>query len=179
MPEHELNHFSNDRIAHDRLGLPISDQKQVRPAERFSFGIYVNRIDLASVARVMHVSAAIATYPDESGKQRLAAYGFSTATDIGPFAAACDKLCSDRALVIPDIALHHTLIGFAGLLSKPDTRFLVGIALQNNRGQRVGSLAVVNSAKAVASRGISFRNLLALGKAFTETGRLDAELIAA
>ncbi len=179
MPENAQRPVTSNRIAHYRLVSVLAAQEAASSPERLDIGNGGNRINLSSVAKIMHVPLAIATYPGENGTRTFATHGFSNAADVGRFAAACDRLCLDRALVIPDMAVHGALSGFADLLPKADIRFLVGISLQNNRGQRVGSLAVMNSSKAVASRGISFKTLTALGRAFAETGRLHAELIAA
>lgn len=167
------------RLGHYRLVNVLAAMEAACPPQRLDVANGGDRVNLSSVAKIMHVPVAIATYRAQNGLQTFAAHGFSNATSVGPFAAACDNLCSDRTLAIPDIALHTTLGGFVNILPKPDIRFLVGMALQDKRGQRVGSLTVMNSSKAVARQGVSFRMLIALAKAFTETGRLHAELIEA
>ena len=172
-------HNVSNRLGHYRLVTVLAAMEAACPPQRLDVSNGGGRVHLASVAKVMQVPVAIATYRDQSGLQTFAAHGFSDATSVGPFAAACNNLCSERTLAVPDIALHVTLSGFVNVLPKADIRFLVGMALLDKRGQRVGSLTVMNSSKAVARQGISFRMLIALGKAFAETGRLHAELIEA
>lgn len=179
MLKHSQQEEISDRLGHYRLVTVLAELDAACPPERLDVGNGGNRINLSSVAKMMHVQVAMATYPGANGMQTYAAHGFNNATSVGPFAAACNDLCSERALAIPDIALNANLRRFVGLLPKPDIRFLVGIALKNGQGQRVGSLTVMNSSKAVASQGISFRNLIAFAKAFAATGKLHAELIAA
>lgn len=179
MPQNARRHIMSDRIAHYRLVTVLANQEAACPPEYLDIGSDDSRVSLSSVAKIMHVPVAFATYPGANGMQTFATHGFSNASNVGPFAAACNRLCSDRALVVPDIATHAILGAFSGLLPKADIRFLVGISLQNNRGQRVGSVVVMNSSKAVASRGISFKILIALGKVFAETGKLHSGLLAA
>ena len=179
MSKNAQHQVTNNTVTHYRLVTVLANQEAACPPERLDIGNGDDRVSLSSVAQIMHVPVGFATYPGANGMQTFATHGFSNAANIGPFAAACNRLCSERALVIPDIAAHVILGAFAGLVPKADIRFLVGISLGNSRGQRVGSLVVMNSSKAVASRGISFKTLMAFSRAFSETGRLHAELIAA
>ena len=179
MSKNAQHQVISNRVSHYRLVSVLASHDAACPPERLDIGNGEDRVSLSSVAKIMHVPLAFATYPGANGMQTFATHGFSNAANVGPFAAACNRLCSERALVIPDIAAHANLGAFAGLLPNADIRFLVGMSLRNSRGQRVGSLVVMNSSKAVASRGISFKTLMAFSRAFSETGRLHAELIAA
>lgn len=136
------------------------------------------QVNLSSIAASMNVPVALATYVDENGVKTFATHGLDLMNNLAGFTSACNELCIDRAIVIPDTKAHQSLGTLAKHWPDDDVRFLVGIPLFDNIGQRVGSLAVMNTSKAVAGNGISFKTLIALSKAFARTGRLHPEAMA-
>jgi hypothetical protein len=138
-----------------------------------------DQVNLSSIAASMNVPVALATFVDENGVKTFATHGLDLMHNLARFTSACNDLCVDRAIVIPDTTAHQSLGAIAKHWPDDDVRFLVGIPLYDKIGHRVGSLAVMNTSKAVAGNGISFRTLIALGKAFARTGRLHSAAMAA
>lgn len=168
----ETHPILNDKLAHNCLvaAIAVSDDRDCAPAAQ-SNASPLDRISLSAIAKTMCVPVALAAFCDENGVQTFATHGLDLMNNLARFASACNELCGDRALVIPDTNTHETLGMLARHWPSDDIRFLVAIPLRNQHGERVGSLAVMNTSKAVAESGISFRNLIALGRAFTQTDK--------
>lgn len=163
----------NDRITHYRLMTAMARQEeQCTPVVGAGLR-WRNRISLAAIAAAMDVPVVLATFRDENDVQTFATHGLGLMNNLARFAAICDELCSEREVVIPDTRTDPALATLARHWPDEDICFLVGIPLRNVDGKRVGSLAVMNSSRAVARNGISFRMLADVGKAFSQTGRLD------
>lgn len=132
-----------------------------------------DRMTLASIAAAMKVPVVIATFRSENYVQTVATHGLNLTNNLARFAAVCDKLCNQRVVVIADTRTNPEIASLARHWPSDDICFLVGVPLCNPSGQRMGSLCVMNSQKAVAQGGISFRMLTEVGKAFAQTGRLQ------
>ena len=137
-------------------------------------GIAINRINLLSVANFMNVPVVLAAYQDQHGVEAFAAHGMTLTENLATFAAACTDLCKKGVIVVPDTHTHTILGRIVRQLPVSDIRFMVAIPLRDKASQYVGSLAVINTSKAVALNGISFANLMAVGDAFAATGNLQA-----
>ena len=131
-----------------------------------------NRISLASIAAAMDVPVVIATYRGESKIKIVATHGLDLMNNLACLAAACDDLCTDRIIVIPDTRTHPAMASLARHWPNDENCFLVGMPLRDASGKRVGSLCVMNNSRAVARCGISFRTLAAIAKTFEQTGQL-------
>lgn len=132
-----------------------------------------NRISLASIAAAMDVPIVIATFRSENNIKTVATHGLDLMNNLACLAAACDNLCSDRVVVIPDTRMNPALSALARHWPNEENCFLVGMPLRDGSGERVGSLCVMNSSRAVARTGISFRTLAEVGKMFAQTGQLQ------
>lgn len=132
-----------------------------------------NRLSLASIAKAMDVPVVIATFRAENYVKTFATFGLDLANNLAPFAAVCDTLCGERAVVIPDARTNPAMAGLKRHWPSEDICFLAGIPLRNIDGRRVGSLCVMNNSRAVARSGISFRTLSDVGRAFAKTGQLQ------
>jgi GAF domain-containing protein len=165
----------NDRITHYRLVTALAKQEELcEPV--IGAGLRLrNRMSLTSIAKAMNVPVVLATFRDEHGVLTFATHGLGLMNNLAHFAAMCDELCRERVVVIPDTRTDATLAALARHWPSDDICFLVGIPLRDSGGKRVGSLAVMNNSRAVARCGISFRTLSDVGKAFSETGRLQPE----
>lgn len=162
----------NDRITHYRLVSAMARQEeQCSPAEGAGLR-WRNRISLAAIAKTMDVPVVLASFRDEHDVQTFATHGLGLMNNLARFAAICDELCGERVVVIPDTRIDPALSSLARHWPDEDICFLVGIPLRNVDGKRVGSLSVMNSSRAVARDGISFRTLSDVGKAFSQTGHL-------
>jgi GAF domain-containing protein len=175
MPMSAKCHDLPDNVAHYRLvsALAAQDASCPRIPPYESAGEY----NLASIAAAMDVPVVLATFPDANGVRIFATHGLDLMHNFARFGAACNDLCIDRAVVIPDTEAHPSLGQVAKHWPAGDVRFLVGIPLHDKAGRRVGSLAVMNTSLAVARKGISFGLLNALAKAYARTGRLDPAAI--
>jgi GAF domain-containing protein len=175
MPPTAGCHDKPDNVAHYRLVSALAAQDAACPpvASVDAEGQH----NLASIARAMDVPVVLATFPDASGIRTFATHGLDLMHNFAGFGAACNALCIDRAVVIPDTEAHPSLGQVAKHWPAGDVRFLVGIPLHDNASRRVGSLAVMNTSLAVARKGISFGLLNALAKAYARTGRLDPAAI--
>ena len=163
----------NDRIAHYRLVTAMAHQEEQCSPLKGSGVRWRNRISLAAIAAAMDVPVVLATFRDENDVQTFATHGLGLMNNLARFAAICDELCGERVVVIPDTRIDPALSSLARHWPDEDICFLVGIPLRNVGGKRVGSLAVMNSSRAVARNGISFRTLSDVGKAFSQTGKLQ------
>lgn len=132
-----------------------------------------DRMTLASIAAAMNVPVVIATFRSENYVQTVATHGLNLMNNLARLAAVCDKLCSQRVVVFSDTRMNPEIAALVRHWPNDDVCFLVGVPLRNSAGQRAGSLCVMNSQMAVAQGGISFRTLTEVGKAFTQTGRLQ------
>lgn len=165
-----------DRIMHYRLVNALARQESQCPAPADNNGVrWRNRLGLASIATAMNVPAAIATFRDNDGEQSFTSHGLESMPDLARFVAACHALCVERVVVIPDTRSDPALAMITRLWPSDDFRFLVGIPLRDLEGQRVGSLAVMNSSRSVARTGICFRTLTNVGKVYAETGLLQPQ----
>ena len=163
----------NDRITHYRLVSALARQeKQCTPLAGGGLH-WRNRMSLTAIAKAMDVPVVIATFRDENNVQTFATHGLGLMNNIARFAAVCDQLCSERVTVITDTGLEPTLATLARHWPDGEIKFLVGMPLRDAGGKRVGSLAVMDSTQAVARKGISFRMLGDIGKAFSQTGQLQ------
>ena len=122
----------------------------------------------------MNVPVVLAAYQDQHGVEAFAAHGMTLTENLATFAAACTDLCKKGVIVVPDTHTHTILGRIVRQLPVSDIRFMVAIPLRDKASQYVGSLAVINTSKAVALNGISFANLMAVGDAFAATGNLQA-----
>lgn len=164
--------ISNSQMEYDRT-LPLSTHLQ-KQAQSMAGPIlrWHQRTSLASIAKAMDVPVVIATFRDKNYIQTVATYGLDLMNNLAKFANVCDKLCAQRAVVIPDARNEPEMATLAKHWPSSDICFLAGIPLRDAKGQRMGSLCVMNSSQAVAKRGISFRTLSDVGKAFAENGQL-------
>ena len=162
----------NDRITHYRLVNALARQENRCTPAAVGALHQSNRISLAAIATAMDVPVVLATFRDENDVQTFATHGLGLMNNLARFAAVCDRLCSERVMVITDTRLEPALATLARHWPDESIRFLVGIPLRNVDGKRVGSLAVMNSTQAVARKGISFRMLADIGTAFSQTGQL-------
>ncbi len=169
----------SNEVSHYRLVGALAKQERACSSQSLVAPRSRHHVNLASVASAMNVPVVMATYYDENGIQTFATHGLGLMNNLALFAAACNDLCVDQAVVIPNTRTHQSLGALAKHWPAEDICFLVGIPLCNDQGQRVGSLTVMNTSKAVASRGISFRSLEALGKAIAQSSRLPSEPLAA
>lgn len=166
------------KLAHHRLlSIVAAKDKSADIADRPK-SVYPGKLSLLSIANAMNVPVALATYRERDGSQTYATHGLDLTTDLARFVMACSDLCKSGVIVVPDMRAPSTLGAHSSRWPIPDVRFLVAIPLRNSSGEHVGSLAVMNASKAVARKGISFRNLAALGHAFTESGSLQAVIAA-
>lgn len=175
MPLSAKCHDLPDNVAHYRLVSALASQGASSPSVPSAES--ARDYNLASIATAMDVPVVLATFPDVNGVQIFATHGLDLMHNFARFGAACNELCIDRAVVIPDTEAHPSLGQVAKHWPAGDVRFLVGIPLYDNGGRRVGSLAVMNTSIAVARKGISFGLLNALAKAYARTGRLDPAAI--
>ena len=132
-----------------------------------------NRNSLASIAAAMNVPVVIATYRNEYNIKTVATHGLDLMNNLACLAAACDDLCTDRVIVIPDTRTIPAIGALARHWPDQENCFLAGMPLRDASGNRVGSLCVMNNSRAVARSGISFRTLAEIGKTFAQTGQLQ------
>ena len=132
-----------------------------------------NRISLASIAAAMDVPVVIATYRGENNIKTVATHGLDLMNNLACLAAACDDICTDRVVIIPDTRKHPVMATLERHWPNREYCFLVGMPLRDANGKRVGSLCVMNTSRAVARSGISFRTLAEIGKKFAQTGQLQ------
>lgn len=132
-----------------------------------------NRISLASIAAAMEVPVVIATYRGENNIKTVATHGLDLMNNLACLAAACDDICTDRVVIIPDTRKHPAMAKLERHWPNSENCFLVGMPLRDASGKRVGSLCVMNTSRAVARSGISFRTLAEIGKKFAQTGQLQ------
>jgi hypothetical protein len=144
-----------------------------REAASGSVARWRNRISLASIAGAMNVPVVIATYRGDNNVKTIATHGLDLMNNLACMAAACDDLCIDRVVVIPDTRTSPALSDLARHWPNTENCFLVGMPLRDATGKRVGSLCVMNNSRAVARSGISFRTLAEVGKTFAQTGQLQ------
>ena len=165
MPNSSMEHDSPHQV---RTHLTKQGSSPTGPILRWQ-----QRMTLASIAVAMDVPVVIATFRDENFVRTVATYGLGLMNNLARFADVCDKLCNQRSVIIPDVRIEPTIATISRHWPSDDICFLAGIPLRNANGYRVGSLCVMNSSQAVAKRGISFRTLSDIGKAFAETGHLQ------
>lgn len=132
-----------------------------------------NRTSLASIATAMDVPIVIATYRGENNIKTVATHGLDLTNNLACLAAACDDLCTDRVVVIPDTRTNPVMASLARHWPNAENCFLVGMPLRDANGKRVGSLCVMNNSRAVARSGISFPTLAEIAKMFAQTGQLQ------
>jgi GAF domain-containing protein len=168
MSQSEDCELIKDEISHYRLVAALAAQERdcspqtgaaVLPSRRYG------GVELARIAQVMQVPVVVATFRDERGMKIFATFGLNLAANWAQFADKCERLCSEGAVVIPNIATHKAFEDVGRPAQLEDVRFFVGIPLRDETGRNVGSLAVMNSQAAVASKGIAISQLSALGKA--------------
>lgn len=169
---------SGARLAHYRLMTTIAASGKAATTTLPANDIMDDRVNLSSVANFMNVPVVLAAYQDRNGVETIAADGLDSNCDLARFAVACTELCKNGVIVVPDTHMHSKLGVMTRQWPEFDIRFLVAIPLRNAASKFVGVLAVMDTSKAVAQRGISFRNLVALGDAFTKTGNLQAIIAA-
>lgn len=162
------NHTDHEQSTTALASLQKAREPASGPMVRWS-----NRMSLATIATAMKVPVVIATFRAENYVQTVATHGLDLMNNLARFAAICDRLCSQRVVVIPDTRIDPELAKLARHWPSDDICFLVGVPLRNSNGQRTGSLCVMNTSRAVAQNGISFRTLSEIGKEFAETGRLQ------
>ena len=138
-----------------------------------------NRISLASIAAAMNVPVVIATYRGDNNVKTIATHGLDLMNNLACLAAVCDDLCSDRIVVIPDTRTTPAMSDLARHWPNEENCFLVGMPLRDASSKRVGSLCVMNTSRAVARSGISFRTLAEIAKIFAQTGQLQTSTAAA
>ena len=164
---------SSSRFPHQRPMMATvssaSATKHLSPANTAN-----NTVNLLSVANFMNVPVVLAAYQDQHGVEAFAAHGMTLTENLATFAAACTDLCKKGVIVVPDTHTHTILGRIVRQLPVSDIRFMVAIPLRDKASKYVGSLAVINTSKAVALNGISFANLMAVGDAFAATGNLQA-----
>jgi GAF domain-containing protein len=167
------------RLEHYRLMTAIAVDGKAAKIEQPIIRARHKRINLFSVATIMNVPVVLATYRDQNGMETFATHGLDLNNNLARFGVACNELCKGGVIVVPDTHAHPALGTIARHWPTSEIRFLVAIPLRNSAGRIVGSLAVMNSQKAVASRGISFKMLNEFGKAFADEGMLHAGTLAA
>ncbi len=171
---HHIAHSTqNDTNKHYPSLTSLQQQSELRPQVIGAGLLSSNRLSLASIAKMMNVPVVLATFRDENNVKTFATHGLDLMHNLAGFADACDNLCKDREVVIPDTRTHPALGTIARHWPSEDICFLVGIPLRDSDGRRVGSVAVMNNSRAVARTGISFRVLTNLAKVFSQTGQLQ------
>ena len=174
---HQIAHSTQiDKSKHYPSRSSLMQQDQQCPPVVGGGLLWRKRLSLASIAKMMNVPVVLATFRDENNVQTFATHGLDLMHNLARFAVACDSLCKDREVVIPDTRAHPLLGTLAHHWPSEDICFLVGIPLRDSDGHRVGSVAVMNTSRAVARTGISFRALTNLAKVFSQTGQLQPAL---
>lgn len=169
----------SNEVSHYRLVGALAEQERATSSQSLVAPRSRHQVNLASVASAMNVPVVMATYYDENGIQTFATHGLGLMNNLALFAATCNELCAAQAVVIPDTRTHQSLGALAKHWPADDICFLVGIPISNDKGQRVGSLAVMDTSKAVASKGICFRSLTAFGKSIARNSRLPSQPLTA
>lgn len=121
---------------------------------------------LSEIADALGVPVVIMAYEIRNGGGRFATYGLELDIDRSGIATAFGAQCGRGATIIPNIAVHPELSLWADPLVKRGIRFMVGVPLFNDEGQRTGSISVVAEQKHVAGHGIQVHLLKELGAAF-------------
>ena len=159
---------------YERSITALATLQKTRETASGPVGRWRNRTSLASIATAMDVPVVIATYRGENNIKTVATHGLDLKNNLACLAAACDDLCTDRVVVIPDTRTDPAMAALARHWPNEENSFLVGMPLRDGNGKRVGSLCVMNNSRAVARSGISFRTLAEIAKMFAETGLLQA-----
>lgn len=121
---------------------------------------------LAVIAQAVGVPVVILSKGDAACNAHHWTYGLELATDSSAMAFAFYQQSEKATTVIPNLALHPDLSQWSSAFVARDLRFMVGLPLYDNEGQRVGSISVVASQKDVAARGIPIAMLKKLGCQF-------------
>jgi hypothetical protein len=157
--------------AHYRLLKALADEEKRNCPKPDRIAVMDGNISLSAVVRTMDVPVALMVFSAPDGKMTYAAYGMEQLDNVADFAVACNALCTDQTVVVPDIRAHATLGGIVRDWNHDDSRFMVAIALRDAAGLKIGSLAVMDNMQSVAKKGISFRKLNALGQGLVMEGR--------
>lgn len=124
------------------------------------------RLNLSEIATALDVPVVIMAMQDDDGINRHATFGLEVDTDRQALAAASFAQCAKGATVVPNIAVHPDLSQWSDTLIQRGLRFMVGVPLFNDEGQRTGSICIVATQKHVAGHGIKIHLLKELGSAF-------------
>jgi hypothetical protein len=119
---------------------------------------------LRSIATTLGVPIILASFKNACNIVQYSSYGISVDNDFCRVALASDKICKSGMQIIPDYRTSSKLSFFTGRSASDMARFYVGLPLKDERGNIIGSLAILQESKCIAKYGLSINKMHEQGK---------------
>jgi GAF domain-containing protein len=119
---------------------------------------------METIARDLDVPILLAALRDRNGIMQYFSYGINIETDCCHLAVISDTLCQDGMKILPDYRRNQDLAMFKGRCLADRARFYVGVPIRDGEGNVIGSLAILQESRLIATLGFSLEKMQAQGK---------------
>ncbi len=114
---------------------------------------------MEAIAIELDVPIVLAGLRDHNDIMQYFSYGISVEIDCCHLAVISDTLCQSGMQILPDYRKNANLAKFQGRCLEDRARFYVGIPVKDDRGMTIGSLAIMQESKLIATQGFSLEKM--------------------
>jgi hypothetical protein len=114
---------------------------------------------METIAHELRVPILLAALRDHNNVMQYFSYGINIETDCCHLAVISDTLCQNGMQILPDYRKNPDLAMFKGRCLADRARFYVGIPIKDKCGSVIGSLAILQESRLIATLGFSLEKM--------------------
>lgn len=123
-----------------------------------------HKLSLKEISMILQVPVILASYRNQYGIMHHTSYGLGLDVPISKLSNVSNAVCKNGMVIYPDISMRSEFLFCKDCEMIQQNQFYAGLAIKNNDGIVLGSLAVLQERKVVAYRGISLALMTKFGK---------------
>jgi GAF domain-containing protein len=136
---------------------------------------------MEAMSRELGVPVLLASLRDRYEVMQYFSYGISIESDCCHLAIISDTVCQKGMQIVPDYRNNADLAIFKGRCREDRARFYIGVPIKDGAGEVIGSIAVLQESRLIATLGFSLEKMQAQGKRlsnhFRDTSKLAQDLV--